>query len=382
MEYSQLTIDLFLKKYPYLPLAKNYNGKWSYDFGVVLQGMRQVYERTREATLFHYIKDAMDYFILETGEILHYDFHEMNLDHLNNGKILLFLYQETGELKYRKACNLLYQQIQKMPRNALGGFWHKKSYPHQMWLDGLYMHAPFYAEYEVLFNESRNLADIYQQFELCYRHLRDQTTGLYYHGWDYKKVQNWADFTTGLSNHFWGRAMGWFVCALVDTIEVIPNTSREHRDLQFLLKEALKALSLVRDSASHVWYQVLDEPLRHGNYLEASASSLITYAYAKAYHLGVLSADWVPFIRESFAGLIAEFVLTTNRGELVLIKNCEVAGLGGRELRDGSFVYYVSEPIISNDFKGLGAFLQASEAVSKMTQKGKKRSYLDELFNS
>lgn len=356
----QQAFHSFTQRYPFLPMAKDYHGSWSYDFGVILMGFQQAYELTGEEEYYTYLKEAMDYYIASDGSIKNYHYEAMNLDYINNGKLLFLLYKKTGAEKYKQAMDQLYQQLQATPRTQAGGFWHKKVYPNQMWLDGLYMAEPFYAEYLLTFKNGSGLADVVQQFQLCYDATLDHKTGLLYHAYDEARIQPWADPQTGHAPHFWGRAMGWYVVALVDTLRLLPKDSPEFQQLATLFTNCWQALKKVQDPTSNCWYQVLDEGTRKGNYLEASATALILNAAAKAVVLNVLPATEIPLIKESYQGLQDEFVLYTKEGWINLIHNCQVAGLGGADQRDGSFTYYMSEPIIANDFKGYGAFLQAA----------------------
>lgn len=363
---SQQIFQMIDERYPNLPEAKNYHGKWSYDFGVILMGYRRAFEATGDEKYFHFIQQTMDYFVQEDGTIAGYDFSARNLDHVNNGKLLFLLYAKTQQEKYKIALDRLYLQLQKMPRTKSGGFWHKKIYPNQMWLDGIYMAEPFYAEYAVTFCKGEGIEDVLHQFELIYEKTLDEQTGLLYHAWDEACVQPWANKKTGQAPHFWGRSMGWYMLALTDTMRLLDKNSAGFARLAKLFIKCFAAIQKVQDKTTHVWYQVLDEGTRHGNYLEASCSSMFVAGAAAAVSLGVLSDEEKNWVQESYQGLLDEFVLTTSEGWINLIHNCEVAGLGGAEHRDGSFVYYVSEPIITNDFKGLGAFLQASLAVENL----------------
>ncbi len=368
MKLSQRTLNTLVERYELLPNEKRYHGKWSYDIGVVLLGVKIAYEQTGDKQYFNYIKDTMDCYIQADGTIKNYDQSKMNIDFVNNGKLLFLLYQETKDSKYKLAMDTLYEQLQKMPRTSDGGFWHKKIYPNQMWLDGLYMGAPFYAEYLVTFKDGQGLEDVFKQFTLCYEHTVDQKTGLLYHAWDEKKSQFWADPKTGHSPNFWGRAMGWYMMALVDTMKIVKAVA-DFTPLQELFTKCLKALVKVQDPQSQVWYQVLDQGNRRGNYLEASASSMIVCATAKAIKLGILDDSWQVFLEKSYRGLTEVFVHFTEEGWVNLIHNCQVAGLGGEDHRDGTFVYYISEPIITNDFKGFGAFLQATLLLEPLNEK-------------
>lgn len=366
--YAQIALDTLFQRYDLLPKEKRYHGKWSYDIGVVLLGVKEAYHQTNEKKYLDYIKETMDFYIQSDGTIRGYSFDAMNIDYINNGKLLFLLYKETKENKYKLALDLLYQQLQEMPRTKEGSFWHKKIYPNQVWLDGLYMGAPFLAEYACTFDKPADLADVIQQFTHCYQQTVDPTTGLLYHAWDEAKIQPWANSETGCSAHFWGRSIGWFMMALVDTMALLPADAPKEALVE-MFEKTLQALAKVR-ATENVWYQVLDKGDKKGNYLEASASSMICYAMAKAIQLGVISEKWQSFAAETYQGIIEEFVFITNEGWLNLIRNCEVAGLGGPDKRDGSFVYYISEPIITNDFKGYGAFLQASLLLQPLSKEG------------
>lgn len=359
MNWASKTVRSIMERTPKL-YENGYDSKWSYDYGVILKGFALMWKMTGESKYFRFIREQMDHFIGEDGSIKSYRQDEYNIDHINNGKLLFLLYKETGLEKYRKAADLLRGQLASHPRTSEGAFWHKQVYPYQIWLDGLYMGAPFYLEYLLTFEGGNGLEDVTKQFILCEKHTRDPETGLLYHAWDEQKVQPWCDPATGLSPNFWGRSMGWFVMALADTLELLPKEHRDYNELVRIFRDALTALRNYQDQASGVWYQVINLGGRKGNYLEASASSMIVYALAKGIRLGVLGQEaWRSTVDKAFEGLITEFVLETKEGWVNLNKNCQVAGLGGSDRRDGTFAYYISEPIITNDFKGVGAFIQA-----------------------
>ncbi|MDF2938253.1 MAG: glycosyl hydrolase family 88 [Paenibacillaceae bacterium] len=338
--------------------------KWHYVDGVVYKGMEQIYCNTGEDRYLRYVQDNLDMFVQEDGSIRGYDPQEHNIDHINNGKAILFLYRQTGAGKYREAAYLLREQLRTHPRTGEGGFWHKAVYPHQMWLDGLYMGAPFYAEFARLFDEPEALDDLANQLLLAGRHLKDGKTGLYYHAWDERKEQAWADKETGLSAHFWGRAVGWYAMAIVDVLDYLPAGHKDRQAIVSIFTGLAEALVKVQDLESGVWWQVLDQGAREGNYLEASASCMIVYAMLKAIRLGVLPEAYRTSAEKGYVGILNKFVITRKDGTLQLIRNCAVAGLGGynpgQPSRDGSFEYYISEPIVTDDHKGIGAFLLAA----------------------
>ncbi|MCB2358089.1 glycoside hydrolase family 105 protein [Clostridium estertheticum] len=338
----------------------NLTDHWGYEYGLTLDGIAEVWKQTGDEKYLDYIVEIMDHFVQEDGNIIGYRLNEYNIDHLNNGKILITLYKETGNEKYKKALELLKKQIETQPRTTEGVFWHKNIYPNQIWLDGLYMGATFYAKYIKEFGEISEFNDIAHQFIICEKNLKDEKTGLLYHAFDEKKEQNWANEETGLSPHFWSRAMGWYVMALVDTLEVFPEDNENREKLISIFNNCMINLIKVEDKESHVWYQVLDEGQRKGNYLEASGSSMIVYALLKGVRKGYLPKILKKTAKTAYEGLINEFVLETKEGLINLNKICYVAGLGGKEKRDGSFAYYISEPIVSNEPKGLGPFILAS----------------------
>ncbi|WP_100407420.1 glycoside hydrolase family 88/105 protein [Bacillus solitudinis] len=364
LNWSQRMVDSVMIRNPLLSEGVQ-SDKWSYDYGVVLKGTELVWKKTGDPKYFKYMKENMDAFVDAEGNIRGYDSQLFNIDHINNGKVLLTLYKETGEQKYKKAIDRLRKQLQSHPRTSEGVFWHKQVYPWQIWLDGLYMGAPFYAEYVKEYGTEEEFADITKQYILCAKNTKDDKSGLLYHAFDEKKVQPWCNPATGHSKNFWGRSMGWFVMGLVDTLSFLPDTHKDRTTLVTLLEEVLQALKNVQDDKSGVWYQVLDKADCKGNYLEASASCMILYAVAKGVRLKLLSEEWSAVADKAYKGIIDEFITVTNEGLVNLNRTCQVAGLGGADNRDGTFEYYISEPIITNDLKGIGAFILASSEMEQ-----------------
>jgi len=334
--------------------------KWDYDWGVTLTGVEHVWRRVRHFAYFDYIKSNIDRFVLPDGSIPKYRLEEYNLDRINTGKLFFMLYDETGDERYLKGLHLLRRQLDTQPRNSLGGFWHKHIYPFQMWLDGLYMAGPFSAKYAARFNQPQDFDDIAWQFALMEQVARDSETGLLYHGWDESRLQRWSDPQTGCSPHFWGRAMGWYVMALVDVLELFPREHPIRPDLEAVFQRLTQAIQQVQHPTSGLWYQVLDKGHKPGNYFEASASCMFTYAVAKAVRLGILPAASIDMARHAWQGIRREFIREGEDGLVYLEKTCGVAGLGGDPYRDGSYDYYVGEKQVTNDPKGVGAFLMAA----------------------
>jgi unsaturated rhamnogalacturonyl hydrolase len=364
------------------PNGKGVPPKWVYDFGVILNGMKTQWYATGDGRYFDFIKRGVDAFVKDDGTIKTYAVEDYNIDQVRMGSAVLMLYQVTGEAKYKKAAELIRSQFKGQPRTNEGGFWHKKIYPYQMWLDGLYMGEPFYAEYSEVFGED-NWNDIANQFIWMESHVRDDKTGLLYHAWDESKKMPWADKVTGRAPMFWGRAMGWYAMALVDVLDYLPRDHPKRAALIAILNREMTALEKVRDKRSGLWWLILDMPDKKGNYLEASASCMFTYAMAKGVRMGYLPASFITSANAAWSSIQKEFVETKN-GEVNLLKTIGGAGLGGNPYRDGSFNYYTGEKIVTNDPKGIGAFILAAVEMEKVSDLGvgKARTVLlDDFFN-
>lgn len=304
-------------------------------------------------------------FITDEGDILGYDIENYNIDAIKPGRAVLRLHQQTGEEKYRKAVDLLAKQLEQHPRTSEGAFWHKLSYPHQLWLDGVYMGMPFLAEYSVNFADGKHLKEVVKEFVIAREKLRDPNTGLYYHAWDESKQMVWADKDTGLSEFFWARGLGWLAMALVDTLDYIPESEAELRQpLLQMIEELGRDLAKVQDLETGTWFQIMDMPERVGNYRESSATAMFTYFYAKAIHKGYLSRDYQPIAVKAYEGMIKEFVTVHPDGLISMTNQCLVAGLGFG--RDGSYDYYMSERVFENDPKGTGPFILAGVEMYKL----------------
>jgi len=340
-------------------------GKWNYTPGLIAFAMMDLYKQTGDEKYFNYARSYADRFINANGEIEGYKMSDFNIDKVNSGKFLFDLYNRTGEAKYKQAIQLLRDQLKGQPRTSEGGFWHKNRYPNQMWLDGLYMGAPFYAQYAKELNEPDGLRDVVNQFAVAHKHTYDPNTGLNYHGWDESKEQAWANPETGCSPNFWGRAEGWYAMALVDVLDFLPENHPGREKLIEILQQVAAGIAKYQDSATGLWYQVLDQGDREGNYLEASASCMFVYALAKASRLNYISNTYKAIAQKGYQGILDHFIKENGDGTISLTDICAVAGLGGDPYRDGSYSYYVGEPRRDNDPKGVGPFILASIEMSK-----------------
>jgi unsaturated rhamnogalacturonyl hydrolase len=334
--------------------------KWHYEHGLVVQAVRAAGAAGGGDRYVRFAQRWVDHFVTPEGGIRTYRLAEFNLDQINSGKLLFPLYWQTRAGRYARAIELLRDQLHNQPRTDSGGFWHKKIYPYQIWLDGLYMAGPFYVEYALTFDEPALADDMVRQFSLIERKARDPQTGLLYHGWDEKRRQKWADPETGCSPQFWGRAIGWYAMALVDVLDLLPATHSGRFVLVEILQRLSFALLRFQDPASGLWYQVVDKAGRPGNYREASVSAMLIYAFARAVRQGYLASDFLPVARRAYRGLLENMIKVDAHGMLTLEGTCSVAGLGGKPYRDGSYEYYVGEKVAANDFKGVGPFILAA----------------------
>lgn len=367
LPWSQRLANSFILRHPGNVTYDEYmtSASWNYQQGVILEGLRQVYELTGNDIYFDFIKGNINQYVTEEGKIKTYPFKDFNLDKINTGKQLLFLYDKTKELKYKIASDTLRKQITLQPRTENGGFWHKKIYPYQMWLDGLYMAEPFYIRHIKMFDENKNYDDVILQFVTAYEKTVDEKTGLLYHAWNENKEQRWADPVTGRSPHFWGRAIGWYLMAIVDVLDYLPEDDSRRESLISILSDVSESLLKVRDEESGLWYQILDGGNRDGNYLEASCATMFTYAFAKGANKGYLNKDYLNIAKESFNSIIKYHVLVDDNGFIDLLHTCGGAGLGGDPYRDASFEYYISEPQRTNDFKGYGPLIFSAVELEK-----------------
>ena len=366
MDILDRYIDQLLEKStpqaPVWNLEKIRAGKkpsWNYMDGCMIKAIIELYHITKNEKYLQFADDFIDYFVNDDGSIQSYDPKEYNLDNVNAGKTLFDLYQLTGKEKYRKAIDTVYSQLQGQPRTSTGNFWHKMIYPNQIWLDGLYMAQPFYMQYEVTYNDCKNCADSFNQFENVYNLMRDTRNGLYYHAYDDSRQMFWCDKVTGLSSNFWLRALGWYAMALIDTMEIMPESlSKEKARLNAIYKELIDSMLPYQDEETGMWYQVVNHGGIKPNYLETSGSAIFAYAIMKSVRLGFLDESYFQYGEKAFSGICRTY-LSEENGELQLGGICLVAGLGNKEMREGTFDYYMREPIVKNEAKGVAPLILA-----------------------
>lgn len=340
--------------------------KWDYCNGLELQSILQVWKKTGNQKYFDYANSYADTIILNDGSITGYKLKDYNIDRVNSGKMLFQLYETTKKEKYRKTIEILRGQMKTQPRTSDGGFWHKKIYPNQMWLDGLYMASPFLAQYAAQFGEKELFDDVANQIITMAKHSFDSKTGLYYHGWDESRIQAWANPDTGTSPHFWSRSIGWYMMAIVDVLEFLPADHPKRPEIIKILSDLSQSLDKMRDKKSGMWFQVTDKGDKVGNYLESSGSAMFIYSWAKSAQKGYLPKSYLCKAKKAYNQFVKQFIKENRDGTISLTDACSVAGLGGEpRYRDGSYQYYISEPKRDNDPKAVAPFIMSSVLLNK-----------------
>jgi unsaturated rhamnogalacturonyl hydrolase len=341
--------------------------KWDYVSGTIFEGFEEVWRTTGDDKYYNYINKSVSGLVKTNGDITGYDVAEYNIDDVKEGTEILTIYKQINNPAYKLAAENIREQFYGHPRTNEGGFWHKKIYPWQMWLDGLYMGCPFYTEYGRLFNEPDIYDDVMHQITQMEKHARDSVTGLLYHGWDESRTQAWADPVTGRSPCFWGRAMGWYAMAIVDVLDFLPE-NHEYRDTIIgVFQRLAKAIADYQDPEKKVWWQVLDRGGDENNYTESSASCMFVYALAKAIRLCYIDQSYLQVVMDGYNGILNEFIEENQDGTINLTKTCSGAGLGGSPYRDGSYEYYTQVALYrKNDGKGMGPFMMASAELEMM----------------
>jgi unsaturated rhamnogalacturonyl hydrolase len=347
------------------------NWKWDYASSFFDVSLFKLSERTGNPSFADFATKTTLSGINPDGTIKGFKLDDYSIDNINPGKALFPIYAKSKDERLHVALASLREQMKTHPRTADGGFWHKKRYPHQMWLDGLFMGPAFLAEYAAVFNEPALLDDVAHQIVLMDKHGYDARTGLYYHAWDEQRAQDWADKVTGHSPNFWSRSIGWYAMAIVDSLDYFPASHEQLDSIVVILRRVADGIAKYQDPKTGLWWQVTDQGPRAGNYLEASGSSMFVYALAKGVNKGYLPRDvFEPVILKGYEGLVSELIKTDAKGSVSLTRNCAVAGLGYKNAagrpRDGTFDYYVSEPIVDNDHKGVASFILAGIELDKM----------------
>ena len=339
---------------------------WNYIDGCMLTALMEMEGITGEERYFQFVRQCVDHFVGDDGTIRTFQPEAYNLDDINEGRVLFALYSRTGEEKYRMAARKLREQLAKQPRTDEGNFWHKAIYPNQVWLDGIYMAQPFYALYQKHFGNS-DFSDTVGQIKNVRGKMFSEEKGLYFHGYDASRAAFWADPETGCSRNFWLRSLGWFAVALADLVEILPE-GQDRKELAAIFSELMASADRYADPETGLYWQVPDQGGREGNYLETSGSAMMSYAMLKGARLGILEKEYAAKGRKTFNGIVEKYLTFTESG-LDLGGICLVAGLGPEtnRRRDGSYAYYISEPVVRNDAKGVAPFVLAYTEIKRIT---------------
>lgn len=341
---------------------------WNYIDGCMMGSLIDLYKTTKEEKYINFVKKYIDYFVNEDGSILGYNPEKYSTDDICESRVLFDLYDIYKDEKYKKAIDLTFTQIKGQPRTKEGNFWHKAIYENQIWLDGLYMAQPFYTRYQTRYGQ-KDYADIINQFKNVRKLMFDDKAKLYYHGYDSSRKMFWADKETGLSKNFWLRSIGWFTVALADVYDYMDEQMYdEYHTIKELLKETIDGILKYQDSESKMFWQVPNFPGREGNYLETSGSAMIAYAILKGVRLKALPERYRQIGIDIFNGICKKYLSVNKDGDLNLGGICLVAGLGpdNNRRRDGSYEYYISEPVVENDAKGVGPLIMAFTEMKKL----------------
>lgn len=332
--------------------------RWQYDVAMLAGAIDKL--GNIDPKYSDYMVTYINQFVNDSGTIRTYSLEKYNIDNINPGKNLITLYKRTGENKYKVGIEQLVGQMETHPRTKEGGFWHKNIYPYQMWLDGIYMASPFLAQYGAEFNQPKWFDEVAFQISTVYKRTVDAKSGLLYHAYDESREMAWSNPETGLSPHFWSRSIGWYTMAIVDVLDFLPQDHPGRDSVITILQQTCDALLKVRDPKTGLWYQVLDQGSREGNYLEGSGSAMFTYVFAKGANKGYLDKKYLGIANETFDSMIKEFMTFDEQGLPTMHHICGGCGLGGTPYRDGSFEYYINEKIVDNDTKGVAPFILAA----------------------
>ena len=375
LEYARLGCKAIMHKFS--PEALPPKGTLFYHQGVFLSGMQQLYLISGEREYFDYIKDYIDCAIGKNGEVIGADYEATEWGDYNEWAdtlrlksltlldakqpvILLYnIYKETGDEKYAKVIKTISESMYYWPVNTFGGYWHMMDQCDQMWLDGVYMAGVLSVMYSEYVGDERLREKAIRQVFIMYEHMRDEKTGLLYHGWDPSKKARWADPKTGLSSQFWGRAVGWYIVAILDMLDHIPEDNAAVERLKQITHDVLVSLCAYQDPETGLWFEVLDKIENKDNWTESSCSCLFAYSYAKAMRKGIINKDYEQLLDKAYNGII-DCTRYDNEGYIVLDKICT-----GTCIEEGTYEYYINRRQISNDLHGIGTFVLMNTEIER-----------------
>jgi unsaturated rhamnogalacturonyl hydrolase len=339
------------------------NPKWAYDVAFLGMAIDRLGNIDKKYSL--YMENWVNYFVHQDGSVTDYRLNEYNLDRIFPGRNILTLYKRNPDPKYKIALDNFIEQLKTHPKTNAGGYWHKKIYEHQMWLDGIFMASTFMSQYAKEFNAPEWYDVSAFQTKLIYEKTLDPSTGLLMHGWDESLQQKWCDPNTGQSHYPWSRAMGWYTMAILDILDYMPADHPDRDELISILQKTCDALLKVQDPKSGIWYQVLNQGGREGNYLEGSGSAMYIYVFAKGARLGYLNEKYRKIAEKAFDSFVNQLVTVDEKGLVTIHNICGGCGLGGNPYRDGTYEYYINEKRFDNDTKGVAPFILAAIELDK-----------------
>ena len=339
------------------------NPKWAYD--VAFLGMAIDRLGNVDPEYSQYMEDWVNYFVQPDGSVIDYKIEEYNLDRIFPGTNVMTLYQRTKEAKYKIALDNFIVQLQSHPKTNSGGYWHKKIYPWQMWLDGIFMGSTYMARYAKEFNAPEWFDMATTQTKMIYEKTLDPASGLLMHAWDESRQQKWCDPATGKSHYPWSRATGWYVMAITEILDCLPENHPDRNDLINILQKTCDALLKVQDTETGLWVQVFNQGGRKGNYIEGSGSAMYAYVFARGAHKGYLDKKYLGIAENVFDNIIKELITVDEKGFLTMHNICGGCGLGNNPYRDGSYEYYINEKRVDNDPKGVAPFILAAIELNK-----------------
>ncbi|MFA5819660.1 MAG: glycoside hydrolase family 88 protein [Bacteroidales bacterium] len=358
MKWSVKMANSVLAKSDSLIYYVDRNPKWAYD--VAFLGMAIDRLGKTDVKYSKYMENWVNHFVRPDGSVIDYRLKEYNLDRIFPGRNVLTVYKRNPDPKYKIALDNFIEQLKSHPKTNSGGYWHKNIYPWQMWLDGIFMASTYMAQYAKEFNVPGWFDVATTQTKMIYEKTLDPQTGLLMHAWDESRTQKWCDPATGQSHYPWSRAMGWYILAIEDILEYLPENHPDRADLIAILQKTCDALLKIRDPKTGLWFQVLNQGGREGNYLEGSGSAMYTYAFARGAHKGYLDKKYLTIAYSAFDGIIKELITVDEKGFVIMHNICGGCGLGGNPYRDGTYEYYVNEKRIDNDTKGVAPFIMAA----------------------
>jgi unsaturated rhamnogalacturonyl hydrolase len=358
LKWSVMMANSVIAKSDSLIYYVDRNPKWAYD--VAFLGMAIDRLGKTDVKYSKYMETWVNHFVKPDGSVTDYRLKEYNLDRIFPGRNVLTVYKRNPDPKYKIALDNFIEQLKSHPKTNSGGYWHKNIYPWQMWLDGIFMASTYMAQYAKEFNTPAWFDVATAQTKMIYEKTLDPQTGLLMHAWDESRTQKWCDPATGQSHYPWSRAMGWYLLAIEDILECLPENHPDRAALITILQKTCNALLKVRDPKTGLWFQVLNQGGREGNYLEGSGSAMYTYAFARGAHKGYLDKKYLAIADSAFDGIIKELITVDEKGFVTLHNICGGCGLGGNPYRDGTYEYYINEKRIDNDTKGVAPFIMAA----------------------